>query len=108
MRAIAGQVRQLLRGGDSEGALRGACESAPVGATSESVKVCVFICFCVSGRLGCWFVGVGAQARKLEEFLNKDCVNGVWFGDLILTLCCCRNSIFKLSPRSCNPSRLRK
>jgi hypothetical protein len=41
VRAIAGQVRQLLRGGDSEGALRGACETAPVGATSESVKVCV-------------------------------------------------------------------
>ena len=37
-RQIAGQVRQLLRGGDTEGALRGTCESAPVGA-SDAVKV---------------------------------------------------------------------
>jgi len=29
---LQGQVRQLLRGGDSEGALRGALESAPYGA----------------------------------------------------------------------------
>lgn len=39
IRQIAGQVRQLLRAGDSEGALRGACEGAPVGATDETVKV---------------------------------------------------------------------
>ncbi|RFU34423.1 hypothetical protein B7463_g1920, partial [Scytalidium lignicola] len=31
IRTISGQVRQLLRGGDSEGALRGALESAPYG-----------------------------------------------------------------------------
>jgi actin related protein 2/3 complex subunit 5 len=37
-RQLAGQVRQLLRGGDTEGALRGACESAPLGA-SDAVKV---------------------------------------------------------------------
>ena len=39
VRQIAGQVRQLLRAGDSEGALKGVCESAPVGATDEAVKV---------------------------------------------------------------------
>lgn len=37
VKQLAGQVRQLLRGGDTEGALRGACESAPVGA-SDAVK----------------------------------------------------------------------
>jgi len=37
IRQIAGQVRQLLRGGDPEGALRGVLESAPVGA-SDAVK----------------------------------------------------------------------
>jgi actin related protein 2/3 complex, subunit 5 len=37
-RQLAGQVRQLLRGGDTEGALRGVCESAPLGA-SDAVKV---------------------------------------------------------------------
>lgn len=35
---IAGQVRQLLRGGDAEGALRG-CLEAPVYNGSESAKV---------------------------------------------------------------------
>jgi actin related protein 2/3 complex subunit 5 len=39
VRAIAGQVRQLLRAGDLEGALRGVCETAPVGARDEGVKV---------------------------------------------------------------------
>jgi len=38
VRQIAGQCRQLLRGGDAEGALRGALESAPRGA-SDAVKV---------------------------------------------------------------------
>jgi actin related protein 2/3 complex subunit 5 len=32
IRTIGQQVRQLLRGGDAEGALRGALESAPYGA----------------------------------------------------------------------------
>lgn len=31
----AGQVRQLLRGGDSEGALRGALETPPYGADAK-------------------------------------------------------------------------
>lgn len=44
VRQLAGQVRQLLRGGDTEGALRGACESAPVGA-SDAVKVCALSVF---------------------------------------------------------------
>ncbi|PQE03248.1 arp2 3 complex subunit protein [Rutstroemia sp. NJR-2017a BBW] len=37
IRALAQQVRQLLRGGDAEGALRGALENAPYGG-SEAVK----------------------------------------------------------------------
>jgi hypothetical protein len=40
VRSLAVQVRQLLRGGDAEGALRGACEGAPVGNEPETVKVC--------------------------------------------------------------------
>ncbi|KAI9717795.1 MAG: hypothetical protein M1812_004524 [Candelaria pacifica] len=31
IQSLVGQIRQLLRGGDSEGALRGALENAPVG-----------------------------------------------------------------------------
>lgn len=31
VQGLAGQIRQLLRGGDSEGALRGALENAPYG-----------------------------------------------------------------------------
>jgi len=38
IRRVAAQVRQLLRAGDAEGALRGACESAPLGG-DEAVKV---------------------------------------------------------------------
>lgn len=38
IKSLAGQIRQLLRGGDHEGALRGACEAAPWGA-QENVKV---------------------------------------------------------------------
>jgi len=37
IRSIGQQVRQLLRGGDAEGALRGALESAPYGG-DENVK----------------------------------------------------------------------
>jgi len=35
VQTIAGQVRQLLRGGNAEGALRGALENAPYGADHE-------------------------------------------------------------------------
>lgn len=38
VRALAGQVRQLLRGGDSEGALRG-CLEFPVYNGAETAKV---------------------------------------------------------------------
>jgi actin related protein 2/3 complex, subunit 5 len=38
VRAISGQVRQLLRGGDTEGALRG-CLETPVYNGTEAVKV---------------------------------------------------------------------
>ena len=33
---LAGQVRQLLRGGDTEGALRGALENVPYGGDSAA------------------------------------------------------------------------
>jgi ARP2/3 complex 16 kDa subunit (p16-Arc) len=39
----AQQIRQLLRGGDSEGALRGALDTAPYGA-DERGKVCQLYC----------------------------------------------------------------
>lgn len=39
VRTLAQQVKQLLRGGDAEGALRGALESAPYGGDA-GVKVC--------------------------------------------------------------------
>ena len=35
VQTLAGQVRQLLRGGDTEGALRGALENAPYGADQQ-------------------------------------------------------------------------
>lgn len=35
VQTLAGQIRQLLRGGDSEGALRGALENAPYGADQQ-------------------------------------------------------------------------
>ena len=38
VQGLAGQIRQLLRGGDSEGALRGALENPPYGA-DERAKV---------------------------------------------------------------------
>ena len=42
VQSIAQQVRQLLRGGDSEGALRGALETAPYGADAKG-KVSLII-----------------------------------------------------------------
>lgn len=38
VQTLASQVKQLLRGGDTEGALRGALENAPYGG-DEAVKV---------------------------------------------------------------------
>ena len=38
VQSLAGQIRQLLRGGDTEGALRGALENAPYGG-DERAKV---------------------------------------------------------------------
>lgn len=38
VQALASQVKQLLRGGDTEGALRGALENAPYGG-DEAAKV---------------------------------------------------------------------
>ncbi|KAJ9668222.1 hypothetical protein H2201_001651 [Coniosporium apollinis] len=39
VQSLAGQIRQLLRGGDSEGALRGALENAPYGADERGKEV---------------------------------------------------------------------
>lgn len=39
VQTLAGQIRQLLRGGNAEGALRGALENPPYGA-DEQGKVC--------------------------------------------------------------------
>ena len=39
VQTLAGQVKQLLRGGDSEGALKGALENPPYGADDKG-KVC--------------------------------------------------------------------
>ncbi|KAI5212723.1 Arp2/3 complex 16 kDa subunit ARPC5 [Aureobasidium subglaciale] len=36
VQALSGQIRQLWRGGDAEGALRGALENAPYGADAQS------------------------------------------------------------------------
>ena len=38
VQTLASQIRQLLRGGDTEGALRGALENAPYGG-DEGTKV---------------------------------------------------------------------
>ena len=35
VQTLSGQIRQLLRGGDNEGALRGALENAPYGADEQ-------------------------------------------------------------------------
>lgn len=35
VQTLAGQIRQLLRGGDQEGALAGALENAPYGADAQ-------------------------------------------------------------------------
>lgn len=40
VQSLGGQVRQLLRGGDAEGALRGALENAPYGGdTAAKVRL---------------------------------------------------------------------
>ena len=44
------QIRQLLRGGDSEGALRGALETAPYGGDAEAKVSC---CFLALQSVGC-------------------------------------------------------
>ncbi|KAF2455872.1 actin-related protein 2/3 complex subunit 5 [Lineolata rhizophorae] len=39
VQGLAGQIRQLLRGGDHEGALRGALESVPYGADEKGKEI---------------------------------------------------------------------
>lgn len=40
VQTLAGQIRQLLRGGDTEGALRGALENVPYGADQQGKVYC--------------------------------------------------------------------
>jgi actin related protein 2/3 complex, subunit 5 len=42
VQSLAGQIRQLLRGGDTEGALRGALENPPYGG-DDHAKVCLLL-----------------------------------------------------------------
>ncbi|KAI9830272.1 MAG: hypothetical protein M1838_005816, partial [Thelocarpon superellum] len=39
VQSLAGQVRQLLRGGDAEGALRGALDNAPYGGDERTKEI---------------------------------------------------------------------
>ncbi len=41
--SLAGQIRQLLRGGDAEGALRGALENVPLGGDDRAKVFSPFI-----------------------------------------------------------------
>jgi len=49
---LSGQIKQLLRGGDAEGALRGALENAPYGGDSGA-KVCLVWVLLLGMRMGC-------------------------------------------------------
>lgn len=49
VQTLGGQIRQLLRGGDAEGALRGALENAPYGA-DERGKVGILFCLPTLGK----------------------------------------------------------
>ena len=63
VRQLNGQVRQLLRGGDAEGALRG-CLEAPVYAGPDAAKLLVF----ASGndeRMGGSATGIPVAVRSL-------------------------------------------
>ena len=55
VQSLAGQIRQLLRGGDSEGALRGALENPPYGADERgkvgAITHRVLFAIYISGRL---------------------------------------------------------
>lgn len=80
---LASQIRQLLRGGDSEGALRGALETAPYGA-DERGKVSSPI----SLRTGGFAVLPRHQSgRSVAQELN----NGLP-GVLVPAICCLRSA----------------
>jgi len=70
--STAGQIRQLLRGGDAEGALRGALESVPYGADARgkvrSLPVSVF--FFSEGEYD--DEGDGGKRRKTQELVKND------------------------------------
>ena len=45
VQSLGGQIRQLLRGGDAEGAMRGALENGPYGGDSSAkVSACLSGC----------------------------------------------------------------
>ena len=82
VRQLSGQVRQLLRGGDSEGALRG-CLEMPVYNGSDMVKV--------------WAgdrAGGPDEACAIDGEQKRLTLVGI-----------SRTHIYRLSSRFCNPSR---
>ena len=65
VQSLGQQIRQLLRGGDAEGALRGAMEMAPYGGDGEAkVRLCIFLAWMTrKPLLGCGKV----QPSSLES-----------------------------------------
>lgn len=51
VQTLAGQIKQLLRGGDQAGALAGALENVPYGADAQGKVSKVVVQFCRATRL---------------------------------------------------------
>jgi actin related protein 2/3 complex subunit 5 len=52
VQTLSGQIRQLMRGGDNEGALRGALENVPYGADEQGKVGPLYHIFAFSCSLG--------------------------------------------------------
>ncbi len=68
VQSLAGQIRQLLRGGDSEGALRAALEQPPYGGDDKGkVGACLLLqgcdCDCGEGYAAGW-LGCGGPGEE--------------------------------------------
>ena len=63
MQALAVQIKQLLRSGDAEGALRAALENAPYGGDAGA-KVSACAGLCLRGR-GVVNIGVEEEVRNM-------------------------------------------
>ena len=63
VQTLSGQIKQLLRGGDSEGALRGALENAPYGSDAQAKvsKAPPFQAARGSGEIGYNLCGIGTE-----------------------------------------------